>query len=167
MARDEETIAYPTVGEPAPEFSLPGSSGVTTRLADYRGHRAVVLFFYPKDMTGGCTQEACGFRDNCAALRAAGVEVFGISPDPVGQHDLFVEKHNLNFTLLADEDRAVAQRYGVWRVKSKFGRDYMGIARTTFVVGQDGRVAHVFTDVTADGHADEVLRWVNEHGATR
>jgi len=159
MARHAD-VDYPKVGSAAPAFSLPGTGGETIRLTDYKGKSAVVLFFYPKDMTSGCTKEACGFRDNAAALKRAGVVVLGISPDPVRQHDKFVEKHELNFPLLADEDHAVAEAYGVWREKTLYGRDYMGIVRTTFVIDSRGKIAYVFENVKAEGHADEVLSWV-------
>lgn len=161
MARAE--VDYPAVGAKAPAFALPASGGATIKLADYTGKSAVVLFFYPKDMTSGCTKEACGFRDAHAALKRAGVVVLGISPDPVRQHERFVEKHALNFPLLADEDHAVAQAYGVWREKSLYGREYMGIVRTTFVIDAEGRIAHVFTNVKAEGHAEEVRAWLKEN----
>jgi peroxiredoxin Q/BCP len=157
MPRDDASAGYPAVGSVAPDFTLPASGGAMVRLADFREKKTVVLFFYPKDMTSACTKEACGFRDHYTALKKVGVEVLGISPDPVRQHDRFVEKHDLNFLLLADEDHAVARQYGVWQVKSMFGREYMGIVRTTFIVDKSGRIAHVFTHVKAEGHADEVL----------
>ncbi len=156
-------LQYPKVGSVAPAFSLPATGGGAIRLSDYKGKSTVVLFFYPKDMTGGCTKEACGFRDAHAALAKAGVTVLGISPDPVKQHDKFIEKHALNFPLLADEDHAVAEKYGVWREKTLYGRDYMGIVRTTFVIDRQGRIAHVFTDVKAEGHAEEVRDWILEN----
>lgn len=159
MARKGE-VAFPKVGEKAPGFSLPASGGQTVKLADFKGKSPVVLFFYPKDMTSGCTKEACGFRDKHAALKRAGVVVLGISPDPVKQHEKFVAKHELSYPLLADEDHAVAEAYGVWREKTLYGRDYMGIVRTTFVIDKQGRIAHVFENVKAEGHADEVLAWI-------
>jgi peroxiredoxin Q/BCP len=159
MAKTEE-ISYPAVGKAAPAFTLAANTGEKVRLADFKGKKIVVLFFYPKDMTSGCTKEACSFRDNYAALKEAGVEVLGISPDPVRQHEKFVEKQDLNFVLLADEDHKVAEKYGVWQVKRMYGNEYMGIARTTFVIDRDGKVAHVFVKVKPEGHAAAVLDWI-------
>ena len=153
----------PKVGTTAPAFKLAANGGQTVKLADFKGKSAVVLFFYPKDMTNGCTKEACGFRDNHTALKRAGVVVLGISPDPVKQHEKFVAKHDLSYPLLADEDHAVAEAYGVWREKSMYGREYMGIVRTTFVIDQAGKIAHIFENVKAAGHADEVLSWIKEN----
>ncbi len=158
----KDDAAYPAVGKLAPAFNLPATGGGSVKLRDFKGTKAVVLFFYPKDMTSGCTKEACGFRDNYAALKRAGVEVLGISPDPVRQHDRFVQKHDLNYTLLADEDHEVAKAYGVWQEKRMYGREYMGIARTTFVIDQQGKVAKVFAKVKPLGHAEEVLAFVKE-----
>jgi peroxiredoxin Q/BCP len=159
MAR-KAAVEYPKIGSAAPGFALPATGGQTIKLADFRGKSIVVLFFYPKDMTSGCTKEACGFRDAHAELKKAGVTVLGISPDPVKQHDKFIEKHGLNFPLLADEDHKVAEAYGVWREKTLYGREYMGIVRTTFVIDKQGKFAHVFENVKADGHAEEVRAWV-------
>lgn len=153
---------YPQPGSKAPEFSAVASDGRTVRLKDLRG-RIVVLYFYPKDDTSGCTKEACGFRDSHAALTEAGVTVLGVSPDPVKSHEKFVGKYDLPFLLLADEDHAVCQAYGVWQQKSMYGRKYMGVARTTFVIDADGKVAHVFEKVKPAGHDAEVLEWVRKH----
>ncbi|HRX86464.1 MAG TPA: thioredoxin-dependent thiol peroxidase [Phycisphaerae bacterium] len=163
MARSD--VDYPEVGSAAPAFALPASGGQTIKLSAYKGKSVVVLFFYPKDMTSGCTKEACGFRDAHAGLKKAGVTVLGISPDPVRQHEKFVEKHALNYPLLADEDHAVAEAYGVWREKSLYGREYMGIVRTTFVIDRKGKIAHVFANVKANGHAEEVRAWLDENMA--
>lgn len=157
-----DSDGYPRVGSMAPEFSLVGTGDGEVRLADCRG-RVVVLFFYPRDMTSGCTKEACGFRDHVEDFRKLGVVVFGISPDPLVQHEKFIEKHALNFPLLADEDRAVAKAYGVWRLRSRQGQEYMGIARTTFVIAQNGQVAKVFSGVQPTGHADEVKAWIEKY----
>lgn len=146
----------PTVGEPAPDFELPDASGTPVRLSSLRG-RKVVLYFYPKDMTPGCTQEACDFRDRHAEIEAAGAVVLGISPDSPKRHGKFAEKYGLPFTLLADEDAAVAAVYGVWKEKSMYGRTFMGIERSTFLIDEVGVIARVWPKVRVAGHGDEVL----------
>lgn len=161
-ARSALPIAYPAVGSPAPGFTAAASGGRTVTLADLAG-RVVVLYFYPKDDTPGCTVEACAFRDGWQQMRAAGIEVLGVSPDSVQSHDKFAGKYGLPFTLIADEDRAICQAYGVWQEKSRYGRTYMGVARTTFVIDRDGRIAHVFEKVKPEGHETEVLEWVQEN----
>ena len=155
----------PTIieGSPAPDFSLPASTGKTISLGDYKGKRAVVLYFYPRADTPGCTKQACGFRDALADYDAAKVAVLGISPDPAGDVTKFSEKFGLNFPLLADADHAVTERYGVWAEKSMYGKKYMGAARTTFVIDTDGRIAKVFEKVKPEGHDQEVLAWVKEN----
>jgi thioredoxin-dependent peroxiredoxin len=145
-----------TPGSPAPAFSLPSDEGTTVALKDLKG-RKVVLYFYPKDDTTGCTTEACEFRDSWAAVRRAGAVVLGVSPDGIASHQKFKRKYELPFTLLADEDHAVAEAYGVWGEKSMYGRKYHGILRTTFILDERGRVARVFTKVKPQGHAAEVL----------
>lgn len=152
----------PAAGEPAPPFAAPTTSGTTLKLADLRG-KVVVLYFYPKDDTPGCTQEACGFRDGWSDLRKAGVEVVGVSPDSVASHQRFAAKFNLPFTLAADENHEIAEAYGVWREKSMYGRTYFGVARTTFVIDREGRIAKVFEAVKPQDHADEVLAWIREN----
>jgi len=146
----------PAVGELAPDFELPDERGVTHRLSDYRGRR-VVLYFYPKDDTPGCTAEACGFRDTLGAFTVRNAVVLGISPDSVDSHRQFVEKYGLTFPLLADENHSVAENYGVWRMKQRYGRSAMGIVRSTFLVGEDGRIVQHWEDVQPDGHSREVL----------
>jgi peroxiredoxin Q/BCP len=153
----------PAVGDPAPTFTLPASTGETISLEQFRGKTPVVLYFYPRADTPGCTVEACGFRDALPQYDKAKVAVLGISPDPVKDVTKFAHKFNLNFPLLADADHAVCERYGVWRQKSMFGRKYMGAARVTFVIDRQGRVAHVFEKVKPEGHEREVLRWLDEH----
>lgn len=148
-------IAQP--GTPAPDFSLPSSAGKTIRLDDFAGKKTVVLYFYPKADTPGCTKEACGFRDAIAEYDRANVAVLGISPDPVKDVEKFAAKFHLNFPLLADADHAVAEKYGVWQEKSMYGKTYMGVARTTFVIGKDGKIADVFEKVKPEGHDREVL----------
>ena len=143
-------------GSMAPPFGLPSDAGEIVRLDDLRGKK-VVLYFYPQDDTEGCTVEACEFRDHWAAVRKAGAVVFGVSPDGVTSHGKFRKKYALPFPLLADPDHAVAERYGVWGEKSMFGRKYMGIRRTTFVIDEAGRIARVFERVKPKGHAAQVL----------
>jgi peroxiredoxin Q/BCP len=150
----------PAVGKPAPDFELPSSTGKTISLADYKGKQVVVLYFYPKADTPGCTKEACGFRDALADYDKAKVAVLGISPDPVKAVEKFGNKFALNFPLLADEDHAVTEKYGLWVEKSMYGRKYWGAARVTFVIGKDGRVLHVFEKVKPEGHDQEVLNWL-------
>ena len=142
-------------GTLAPDFSLPSDDGSTVRLRDLRG-RNVVLFFYPKDDTPGCTVEACEFRDAYTRFQAQDTVVLGISADGLESHGRFRRKFDLPYPLLADEDHAVAEAYGVWKEKSMFGRTYMGIERSTFVVGRDGVITHAFRKVSPEGHADEV-----------
>ncbi len=143
-------------GSKAPAFSLRADTGKTYALADLKGKK-VVLYFYPKDDTEGCTVEACEFRDHWAAVRKAGAVVLGVSPDGVPSHGKFRKKYELPFPLLADEDHAVAERYGVWGEKSMFGRKYFGVRRTTFVIDEAGRIARVFERVRPKGHAAQVL----------
>jgi peroxiredoxin Q/BCP len=146
----------PAVGDPAPDFELPDQDGTPTKLSDLRGKR-VVLYFYPKADTPGCTTQACGVRDHVEEYDAAGAVVLGVSPDPVKAVKKFHEKQGLNFALLADSDHAVAERYGVWVEKSMYGRTYMGNERTTFVIGADGVVSEVLRKVKPKEHDALVL----------
>jgi peroxiredoxin Q/BCP len=143
-------------GDMAPDFELPDQDGAPVALAAHRG-RPVVLYFYPKADTPGCTAQACGVRDRRADYERAGAVVLGISPDPVARLRRFAEKHGLDFTLLSDADHAVAERYGAWVEKRRYGRTYMGVARTTFVLDPQGRVAEVLEKVNPRTHDDEVL----------
>jgi peroxiredoxin Q/BCP len=145
-----------TEGEPAPEFSLTSDAGDEVSLSDFRG-RPVVLYFYPKDDTPGCTTQACGIRDAYEEFERAGAVVLGVSPDDVKRHVKFKEKYDLPFALLADPEHEVADRYGVWAEKRYRGRTYMGVNRTTFLVAPDGTVAKVMHDVKPDAHAADVL----------
>ena len=142
-------------GEMAPTFDLPADGGETVRLEDLRG-RKVVLYFYPKDDTSGCTVEACEFRDALPEFTAHNAVVLGVSPDGVSSHDKFKSKYDLNFPLLADEDHSVAEAYGVWKEKSMYGRTYMGIERSTFLIDEEGRVEKIWRKVRARGHAGAV-----------
>jgi peroxiredoxin Q/BCP len=143
-------------GEKAPDFELPDQDGRTVKLSDFRG-RPLVVYFYPKADTPGCTTQACGVRDHQADYAATGAAVLGISPDPVARVKRFHDKHALNFPLLADEDHAVAEAYGVWAQKSMYGRTYWGNERTTFVIDGDGRVAEVLPKVKPAQHDELVL----------
>ena len=143
------------VGDPAPDFSLPSDTAGQVTLSALRG-RKVVLYFYPKDDTSGCTVEACEFRDAQPRFHRGDVEVFGISPDSVESHEAFRGKHGLNFPLLADEGHGVAEAYGVWKEKSMYGRKYWGIERTTFLIDEDGVIEHVWRRVKPKGHAAAV-----------
>lgn len=149
-------VAWPREGAKAPDFTTVAHDGSTVRLSSFKG-RTVVLYFYPKDDTPGCTVEACGFRDTHERFQRLKAVVLGVSPDSVRSHVAFRKKHGLPFTLLADEDHAVAERYGAWREKSMYGRSFMGIARSTFVIDPSGRIARAFTVVKPQGHDQEVL----------
>ena len=144
------------VGDPAPKFTVDTSGGGRISLADYLG-KWVVLYFYPKDDTPGCTKEACGLRDLHGEIRAMGAVVLGISPDAVKSHDKFVEKFKLPFNLLADVNKEIVQAYGVWGEKSFMGRKYLGVHRVTFLIGKDGRIARIWDQVKPEIHAAEVL----------
>jgi peroxiredoxin Q/BCP len=143
-------------GKQAPDFELQTDAGGTVKLSDFRGH-PVVLYFYPKDDTPGCTTEACEFRDAYNVFRDRGAEVLGVSPDDVTSHMKFKTKHELPFTLLADPDHEVAEKYGVWGERSYAGKTYMGINRSTFVIDSEGNVARAMLGIKPAGHASEVL----------
>lgn len=143
-------------GEQAPQFTLPDQDGAPVSLADYAG-KTVVLYFYPKANTTGCTVQACGVRDHLPNYAEAGAVVIGVSPDPVKAVKKFADEQSLDFTLLADADHAVCESYGVWAEKSMYGRKYWGALRATFVIGPDGVVGHVIPKVTPKTHDDEVL----------
>ncbi len=148
-------MPIPHQGKPAPDFTATTDAATSLTLSSLRG-RWVILFFYPKDDTPGCTIEATGFRDALPRFEGSDAVVIGVSPDSVKKHCRFKEKYGLPYTLIADTDHAVARAYGTWQKKSMFGRKYMGIVRTTFLIRPDGRIANVFEKVAAEGHADEV-----------
>lgn len=158
-----ESPDLPRPGARAPKFRLAASTGGAVALDDLIAKGPAVLFFYPRADTPGCTREACGFRDDLRAFRDAGVALAGISPDPPSAVRKFAEKYRLDYPLLADEDHAVAQRYGVWQEKSMYGRKYMGVARTTFVVDAAGKILHVFEKVRPAGHSAAVFDWLRSH----
>ena len=143
-------------GDAAPAFTVPTNGGQTISLADFKG-RPVILYFYPRDDTPGCTKEACAFRDAFADFTAKGAVVLGVSADSVKSHDKFVKKFKLPFTLLADEDKRIVEAYGVWGEKSFMGRRYQGIHRVTFLIGGDGRIQRIWPKVKPEEHAAEVL----------
>jgi len=145
-----------TAGDQAPDFTLPDQSGEPVTLSDLRG-QTLVLYFYPRADTPGCTTQACGVRDHAADYDEIDARVIGISPDPVTAVRKFADKYDLGFTLLADEDHAVADAYGTWREKSMYGKTYMGVQRATFIIDADGRIAKVFPKVSPKTHDDAVL----------
>ncbi len=155
MAKKLELSLKP--GDPAPDFAIPSTDGSVVRLADLRG-KHVVLYFYPKDDTPGCTKEACGFRDAHAKFKRKGVVVLGASTDPVKSHAKFAAKFELPFPLLADEKKELVQAYGAWGEKVFMGRKYQGTHRVTFHIDPDGRIAHVWPEVKPEEHAAEVLK---------
>jgi peroxiredoxin Q/BCP len=146
------------VGNLAPVFTLLDQDGNKVTLKDFRGQSCVVLYFYPKAMTPGCTVQACGLRDSKKQLAKAGAVVLGISPDPVSRLRKFADRDDLNFTLLSDEDHAVADKYGVWGLKKFMGREFMGILRTSFIIDKEGRLAHVMDKVNTKTHHSDVLQ---------
>ena len=152
----------PVIGKPAPDFSLPSTTGEPISLKQYKGKKTVVLYFYPKDETPGCTKEACAFRDVNADLEGFGVVVLGVSTDSIESHLAFREHHKLPFTLLADEDATVSKLYGVYKQRNLYGKKYMGIERTTFVIDRTGRVAQIWPKVKVDGHIQDVMEFVGE-----
>jgi thioredoxin-dependent peroxiredoxin len=159
--RNEEAAVAVDEGRPAPDFTLDSDTGESVTLSSLKGS-PVVLYFYPKDDTPGCTAQACGIRDAWGEFEKAGAVVLGVSPDGEASHAKFREKYDLPFTLLADTEHAVAEEYGVWGEKSYAGKTYMGVDRSTFVIGADGNVAKVFRKVKPDEHADQVLEALRE-----
>ena len=143
-------------GMKAPEFNLLANDGKKVSLKDFKGKR-VVLYFYPKDDTPGCTVEACEFRDKIKSIQTKDAVILGVSPDGKDSHNKFIEKFNLPFTLLSDEEKKTSEDYGVWVKKSMYGKEYMGVSRTTFVIGKDGTIEKIYEKVKPEGHAEEVL----------
>jgi thioredoxin-dependent peroxiredoxin len=150
------------VGQIAPDFALPASNGQTVRLADFHG-KNIVLYFYPKDMTPGCTTEACDFRDRHQDFSGSNTIILGVSPDPVLKHEKFIEKHSLPFLLLADEQNEFAKAFDVWKLKKNFGKEYMGIERSTFIIDSEGKVVKEWRKVKVKGHTDEVFQFIQEN----
>lgn len=143
-------------GSKAPAFTLPNEKGKKVSLKDFEGQK-VVLYFYPKDMTSGCTKEACDFRDAHPDFKKIKAVVLGVSPDSIDSHKKFAEKYELPFTLLSDENKNVLEKYGVWKEKSMYGKKYMGVERTTVIIDEKGKIQKIFPKVKVNGHAEEVL----------
>lgn len=150
------------LGKQAPDFELFASNGEKVKLSDLKGEN-VVLYFYPKDMTPGCTTQACDFRDLHNDFAQLNCTIIGISPDPIGKHEKFIEKYNLPFLLLFDEDHHVSELYEVWKLKKNFGKEYMGIERSTFVIDKEGKIAKEWRKVKVKGHVEEALQYVKEN----
>lgn len=155
-------MAHPKVGDLAPDFTLPDQHGEERRLQDYAG-KIVLLYFYPKAMTPGCTVQAQKLRDSKAELDTLGVEVLGVSPDPVKRLARFEERDRLNFHLLSDEDHVVADKYGVWGPKKFMGREYLGLHRSSFIIDREGRLRRVMAKVNTKSHHEEALAWIREN----
>lgn len=150
------------VGQAAPDFTLPNQDGVSVSLSDFKG-KHVVLYFYPKDMTPGCTTQACDFRDQYENFSDLNAVIIGISPDPVERHQKFIEKHELPFILLADVDHQVAELYDVWKLKKNFGKEYYGIERSTFIIDKEGILQKEYRKVRVKGHVEEALQYIKEN----
>lgn len=155
-------MSFPKVGSLAPAFSLLNQNGEKVSLKDFRNQKNVVLYFYPKASTPGCTTQACGVRDSQKAFAKLDTVVLGVSPDPQKRLQNFIDKQNLNFDLLSDEDHAIAEKYGAWGLKKFMGREFMGILRTTFIIGKDGKLKHVMAKVNTKTHHDDVLAILKE-----
>ncbi|MFN0111058.1 MAG: thioredoxin-dependent thiol peroxidase [Blastocatellia bacterium] len=157
---DESESKLLKVGAKAPAFSLKNTNGETVKLSDFKGKK-VVLYFYPKDMTPGCTTEACGFRDDYSELKQRGVEVLGVSGDEQKSHQKFTEKYSLPFTLLSDPTHEMMEKYGAWGEKTLYGRKYMGVLRITYIIDEAGLIAHVFEKVKTATHSKDVISTVD------
>lgn len=156
-------MAFPKIGNMAPAFNLFNQAGEKVALKDFKGKKHVVLYFYPRASTPGCTVQACGLRDTKKELAKLGAVSIGISPDPIKKLDKFTEKQSLNFDLLSDEDHAIADKYGAWGPKKFMGKAFDGILRTTFIIGKDGRLKHIIDKVKTKSHHDQVIEWITEN----
>lgn len=156
-------MAYPKIGDPAPDFSLKNQNGETVNLTDFKGRKNLVLYFYPKASTPGCTTQACGMRDAMGELEALNTVVLGVSPDGAPALQKFIDKQGLNFDLLSDPDHAVAEQYGAWGPKKFMGREYEGIVRSSFVIDRDGTLQHVLGKVKTKTHNEDVLAYIRQH----
>lgn len=155
-------MTHPKVGNQAPAFTLPDQDGKKVSLKDFKGKKNVVLYFYPKAMTPGCTVQACGIRDSKKEFDKRKTVVLGVSPDPVDRLPRFIEKQDLNFTLLSDEDHKIADKYGCWGMKKFMGKEFMGLIRTTFIIGKDGKLLKVMDKFKTKTHHDDVLAVLDE-----
>lgn len=156
-------MAHPKIGNLAPVFTLNNQNGEKIALKDFRGDKNVVLYFYPKALTPGCTTQACGIRDSAEAFAKRDTVVLGLSPDPEAKLQKFIDKHELNFDLLADEDHKVADKYGCWGLKKFMGKEYMGLIRTSFIIDKSGRLVHILDKFKTKTHHDDVLNWLDEN----
>ncbi len=159
--------AIPSIGQIAWDFKLPATTGKTISLHECCRENTIVLYFYPKADTPGCTTQACAFRDAGSEYQKAGAIILGVSPDPIAKAKKFADKYKLNFPLLADEDHSISERYGVWQEKSMYGRKYWGVVRTTFVIDKKGTIQHVFEKVKPAGHEEQVLGFLNAKSTHR
>lgn len=150
------------LGKQAPDFELLASNGEKVKLTDFKG-KNVVLYFYPKDMTPGCTTQACDFRDHYGDFSQLNSVIIGVSPDPIEKHEKFIDKYNLPFLLLFDEEQQVSELYEVWKLKKNFGKEYMGIERSTFVIDKEGKLVKEWRKVKVKGHVEEALQYVKEN----
>jgi peroxiredoxin Q/BCP len=157
-------MALPKIGNLAPAFTLLDHNGNKVSLKQFRGNSNVVLYFYPKAMTPGCTVQACGIRDSKKELAKLNTVVLGVSPDPVARLGRFIEKQDLNFTLLSDEDHAVTEKYGAWGLKKFMGREFMGVLRSTYIIGKDGRLKYIMDKVKTKSHHDDVIALIKDLG---
>jgi len=156
------TALLPVIGKVAPDFTLPSTTGEPVSLKQFKGKKTVILYFYPKDETPGCTKEACEFRDYSAEFDKHNAVILGVSTDPMDSHIKFRDKHRLPFPLLSDEDAAISKLYGVYKQKNLYGKKYMGIERTTFVIDKTGRIAQIYPKVKVEGHIQDLLEFVGE-----
>ena len=156
------TSLLTVIGKPAPDFSLPSTTGENISLRQFKGKKTVVLYFYPKDETPGCTKEACDLRDHAAELERHNVVILGVSTDGLESHRRFAEKHKLPFPLLADEDATVSKLFGVYKQRNLYGKKYLGIERTTFIIDKTGRIAQIYPKVKVEGHIQDLLEFVRE-----
>lgn len=151
-----------SIGQPAPQFELPANNDQIVKLSDFLG-KNVVLYFYPKDMTPGCTTEACDFRDFHKQFEEVNAVILGVSPDPIKRHETFIDKYGLPFLLLADEDHKASEAYEVWKLKKNFGKEYMGIERSTFIIDKNGALVKEWRKVKVKGHVEEALQYIEEN----